>query len=363
MSGNLKSLVGRHFLLNQKEKLNFNLHGGQINAIIKHFIDMCVSSIAKTTFLYRRELALILELVVRDNRRHVSPIVGQELYDTLFSSVVVKSNIQHSKLVCNLNLERVFHHDVIDDFLHQLDGIEYIEKNSVLGSEEDKILFYNMVNSVNGDHTYISQAYLHVREAYSLYLKFKGYLIQKYTRYTFLEAVKASKMMSGMVVDIEDMNSNFQIFLSKAIDKYDSSRGTPTSYIAKWFVQAKTNPMFAHEYGVAYTVPIEERKRQTTNRYSGASNAGNYSVEITEDHLEIPDVRGDEEDNSRDFSPVNSRIALEAPNARYAFLHYNLPILFTPYELDLLSNTLKDNSKVNHIDSTLSTNEDKYSNG
>ena len=66
--------------------------------------------------------------------------------------------------------------------------------------------------------------------------------------------------------------------ITKAIDKYDSSKGALTSYINYWILNAQTysNTNYGNEYGVAYTIPqVQKRNVQGTK-----ATQVNFSVSL-----------------------------------------------------------------------------------
>ena len=84
--------------------------------------------------------------------------------------------------------------------------------------------------------------------------------------------------MKGPNFDFEDVYQNFLTAITKAVDKYDCSKGALTSYINYWVLNAQTcsNTDHGHEYGIAYTIPPLQRKQMALGDKSNV----NFSVSL-----------------------------------------------------------------------------------
>jgi hypothetical protein len=66
----------------------------------------------------------------------------------------------------------------------------------------------------------------------------------------------------GTNFDFDDVQQSLMAAITKALDKYDSSKGALTSYINYWILNALTyaSADYGHEYGVSYLIPQTQKK-------------------------------------------------------------------------------------------------------
>ena len=88
---------------------------------------------------------------------------------------------------------------------------------------------------------------------------FRNMIVEKYIRLARVEANKAHAG-TGLQVSKDDLTRDLILSIFKAINKYDPQKGTLTSYIKWWFMDAKTNQSH-HEEGVAYVIPSQSRAK------------------------------------------------------------------------------------------------------
>ncbi len=79
----------------------------------------------------------------------------------------------------------------------------------------------------------------HVRVWYALYLEFRGYLIEKFTRYAIMKA-KENYVKVNYALDLDDIIQHYLLAVGKAIDKCDTDEGPLASYVGQWFLNART---------------------------------------------------------------------------------------------------------------------------
>lgn len=86
---------------------------------------------------------------------------------------------------------------------------------------------------------------------------FKNMLMEKYLRLIVSQAQTYYKSNNSNM-ELDDIIQNLIIFTSKALDKYDSRKGTLSSYIMTWLQHAK-NVTVVQEDGIAFLLPVAKR--------------------------------------------------------------------------------------------------------
>jgi len=188
-------------------------------------------------------------------------------------------------------LERSIPHYITSDFLE--DSNSYIKIMTNLTKEKD-ILKRSLLLEKKG---FIEQrcsafgnlwtAYLAVRFWHNESIQFKNMLIEKYMRHIVNKAGKYYRAKSHRL-DLDDIIQNFSLAASKAIDKFDSRKGTLTSYIELWMRQAESYSFDSHEYGIAFSIPSNKKK-------GAALDSKNVNIYVPLEEKEIGTISTEED--------------------------------------------------------------------
>jgi hypothetical protein len=171
-------------------------------------------------------------------------------------------------------------------------------------------------------------------------MKFRNDNINKFIRLAYIKA-KAAKKNSDIYVDSEELMMNYILAINRAIDKCDLTKGALASYVEQWFLNAKTNAEFGHEYGISYALPSAQRSKNTKlNKWHLQSNfAPSIDDEFSDVGREVqqmPDEAAAMDFDNLDFDPKLLEKFRHIKKARLAFLAIRLPIILTPQEQALL---------------------------
>lgn len=116
-----------------------------------------------------------------------------------------------------------------------------------------------------------------VKYYYRQALSFREKIAQKYMRLVATKAVAYSQqrgLATGARQSTSDIAQRFLLYLFKAIDKCDPTKGTLTAYVTQWIAHAQTTSNFRDETGTAFNIPSAQRGKIT-----------NFTLDITEDEL------------------------------------------------------------------------------
>lgn len=119
-------------------------------------------------------------------------------------------------------------------------------------------------------HGNLFAAYNQVDFWYKESIEFKHQIMEKYMRHAVMQANRYHKMNKRS--DLDDIIQNYLLAVSKAIDKFDSKKGTLTSYINQWLLNAQSYSDSGHEYGIAYSIPVSIKKIKALSKKNNTVN-------------------------------------------------------------------------------------------
>lgn len=244
--------------------LTDNLTGGQIQEVLDTLIHQAVSPIIRTSDVFDLQVIHILGSTTRNRKRKLSSLPRDESIDTMCQFLVSDSGEEKVRLIGAMKLERGFVYNFV--VRHNREAAGYIElyQDHVGQVKPDRLVDLRMAAieaSVGGARDTLYMALLNSRDCLELAYKFRNTIVMNYHRHAFKQA-KAFVKNKGANFDFKDVHQNFLTAVTKAVDKYDSSKGALTSYVNWWLLNAQTssNSTHGHEYGIAYTIPQLQKK-------------------------------------------------------------------------------------------------------
>lgn len=323
-------------LLCLKERLTENLSSFQIAATLDDLILKALTPILETGIL-EKCLVEVLPFTMSNKRRKFSAMDREDFIDKLFTLIVTTNNSNKIAIIKELRLERTIYFTTFKLFFNateQLDANFQAYTSSPLYSREESIAYENLLNMASSLNMSINQMISRRQEAlywYNLAIQFKQMVTEKFVRLAYVEASKAITS-TNLNISKSDLFRDLIMSISKAIDKYDSAEGPLTNYIKWWFMDAKNNAQGSHEYGIAYKIPIAQRRKLLE------SGAINMTVELNE---QISSETPDESDtildniiNAQECTNLGS-LAVSLPEARVASLMEG--VFYTPTAADKLA--------------------------
>jgi hypothetical protein len=130
---------------------------------------------------------------------------------------------------------------------------------------------------------------------------FVSYISEKYVKLAQLRT-KAMINGSGLKLSEKDLNANNNMMIVRAIYKYSAEKGTLTDFIQMW-MRSNNNPRFAHEFGLAYSLPQSKRKALSKQGWVETGGAVmNLAVDLEDAENVASDISGNMLDQSEDTS-------------------------------------------------------------
>ena len=326
-----------------KEQLDVNLSSRTIEQILDYFLYSSVKPVFLETDLMDGILSSILVQQTYDGRRKISSLNKQDIFDLILKSINVNNKIDKWKYFKSIKIERTLLVYSIEYFLNSTKNYLQLEEKLIKTKNTDRTIFlsgemYRIEQFVGGSRNNLSTVIKDARFNLDMYFNFKNMILEKYIRYFWTEA-KNSKNSTNLNVDENELFNNFVINADKAIDKFDSDRGTLTSYINNWLKDAKTNPKFGHEYGNSFSVSSTGRRSIMNNKENGNYFNSNISTSIDELVNVIPDERNIEDElGEKQEREKNTAIIQKVNKSRIPMIVLDIPYKFSKNDIEWLSN-------------------------
>jgi hypothetical protein len=178
--------------------------------------------------------------------------------------------------------------------------------------------------------------YNSVKSWLDLYITFRNSIIQNYVKFAFSKSMEVVAK-SQVYLDPNETTHNFLLAVNRAIDKCDKKAGTLTSYIQSWFLNAKSNAEFDHEYGNVYHLPNSQKLKNIGKE----SIDNNFAISINDENnnyvLEVPESSEKIDPESIKSYDENLLLALKkVKNIRLAYLTMGIPIVLSAKEIQKL---------------------------
>lgn len=289
MSRHYKHSVLMAVLKKVDEKIKDNYSSAQYMEVWDTLLYNALDPILKCSNIADIIISDVLHFYTENHRRKISSLSKDDTFTAIFLFLVAPKEAKLKRLKA-IKFERSILRLIISTFLDKTNNyqelhvalaqcptkrqpkilIPLIEQSIALNKEEDLFLAINTVNFWN------EQA-----------ADFKNQLLEKYTRLIVTTAQQFYETNNSRM-RLDDVIQNLFLFSSKALDKYDSSRGTLTTYVQSWMKHAK-NVSAVQEDGTAFLLPNMKR-----------SSVHNVSVSLNdEEALQVED-----ESNTMDLDSI-----------------------------------------------------------
>lgn len=273
-----------------------NLTGGQIQEILDTLIYESVAPIIRESTAFDVQVAYFLSVTARNKKRKLSSLPREQSIDTMCQYLCETNPERKVELVSKMRVERSFVYNFAVKFLQEVRDyhgmyVQYLRTGKkALRKQQSKRL--RMIEaSVGCSRKTLFSIISTTRDYLELAYTFRNKIVLQYVKHSYKQA-RSFVEMKGSNFDFQDVHQNFLAAVTKAVDKYDASKGALTSYINWWLLNAQTtsNSSHGHEYGIAYSIP-QSQKKALAEKSSKALNV-NFGVS-----LDAPS-NGDEEDRT-----------------------------------------------------------------
>jgi len=289
-----------------------NLSSKTALTLLDDFLFEIYSPILRHTHLLDEWIIQMVAYNLQNHRRKLSYLDRDDLTQKLYAAYTTKN----PQLIREAKLDRGLLMKLLSDCIAILRDYR---------SKDEKCLCLDEFSQTCSIIYPTCNAYL------DMYLELFHIIQGKYKKLAYREALRASRN-TAIFVDKNDIHGNYNLATIRAINKCDAEKGTLTSYIQNWWLNARNNPEFDHEYNTAYKLPSAIRRQL---------NQKGKQLQNFADKLENAPDSEDEYDplyRMFHFDPANLKL-LQANADKYkeAWLLYNLPYKLNPTQLDQLN--------------------------
>lgn len=268
--------------MDQKPIDTSNLTGGQIQEALDFLIYKGLEPIIRYSQVFDIQVAHLLGVAATNKKRKISALDREEFIVRLCNVLTTTDLDRKLDLLSKAKIERSFVYSFLVNFLRETEGYTTLYTQYLTCSEhlerkrlDLKLQAIERTVGFSRDHLFST---LNICSHYvELAYAFRNSIVEQYLKHGYKQAHAFCNQKTGHF-DFKDVYQSLMAAITKAIDKYDSSRGALTSYINYWILNAQTysNANFGHEYGIAYTMPqMFKRSVQGTK-----SSQVNFSVSL-----------------------------------------------------------------------------------
>lgn len=227
-----------------EEKIKDNYSSGQLIDVLDELLINAIRPMLESTTWMDSYVANILSWYNTNNKRKISTVPKPKLM-TLLTTFLLLTDVDE-KIDClkQMRLERSFLFSALSDWLKlancYVDAVVRWEASGrQLVGEESRVKVLRKTLCARKDGRDLHLATLDTAFWEHNAVAFKMAIIEKYHRSMIMEAKSVYVRMDHRL-DLEDLIQDMAVVTSKAIDKYDQSRGTLTTHIEWWWTSVKS---------------------------------------------------------------------------------------------------------------------------
>lgn len=262
--------------MENENSATYNLTGGDIQTILDNLLYRALEPIVQHTCVFDTQIVHILSRVSINKKRKLVSI-DRLLAISMLAKALVETNVKIKfKLIESAKIERCIIHRFITILLTDLKQFDSLYKRNFIKSDAKLLKKMNVIASSLGatDIESLYCAYAQASEFVEAYFNYRNSVVDHYIKFAY-KVSNSFRTTKHNNYDSGDVQQNFLSAITKAIDKYDSSKGALTSYINYWILNAQTCNSNSSEYGIAYTLPHGKKR----SRVSDKSNV-NFSLSL-----------------------------------------------------------------------------------
>lgn len=314
-------------------QIDDNVASNQTAEVLDHLLFQALRPVLFETNLVECALASVLNPIYSDHRRKLSVVPKADLVDMVFTILAAPDKTTKWDLIRRARMERSVWFQVISLFHKRCRAYPRLEQKYLAADLDQKLVISGRMHLIEAhlgaNRGRLSAALRWSQSYFDLYNQYREKITQKYIRLAQQQARRAAESTT-LNVDQKELFNNLVLAIGKAIDKFDTSKGTLTSSVNNWFMNAKTNSKQSHEYGTSYGVSTTKRRSMAQSHSDGHTSDTNLSISLTDD-MEVTDGALTVE-SQMIVSEENSsliRLANHAKNTRIARLLLGIPYVLT----------------------------------
>lgn len=243
-----------------------NLTGGQIQEVLDFLIYSGLEPLIRASSVFDVQLVHLLSVATTNRKRKISALSREAFIDKICTALTTNDVELKIECIASAKLERGFVYNFLVNFLNHANGyLDLYTKYLTCRTHLEKVSLDKRLSSIESALSFSRADLFHVltrcRKYVELAYEFRNQIVCQYVKHSYKQAHAYCKA-KGKNFDFNDVYQNLMAAITKALDKYDSSKGALTSYVNYWMLNALTyaNANHGHEYGIAYLIPQAQKK-------------------------------------------------------------------------------------------------------
>ncbi len=261
-----------------------NLTGGQIQEVLDFLIYGGLEPIIRNSSVFDIQLVHMLSVASTNKKRKISALSQDAFINKMCTALITDDISLKLECIASSKMERGFVYNFLVNFLNAAsDYNDLYTRYLTCQTHVEKALLDKRLASIERALSFSRSDLFHVlnrcRKYVELAYEFRNKIVCQYIKHAYKQAHAYCKA-KGKNFDFDDVYQSLMAAITKALDKYDSSKGALTSYVNYWVLNALTyaNANYGHEYGVAYLIPQSQKKAVQGNK----ADHINFSVSLNE---------------------------------------------------------------------------------
>lgn len=243
-----------------------NLTGGQVQEALDFLIYKALEPLIRFSTVFDVQLVHLVGVAATNKKRKISALPREDFITKLCNALATTNVDRKMEYIATAKIERSFVLTFLTQFLEQTSDYVDLYTQYLACSEhrerhvlDRKLDVLESSSGFSREHLFpaINSCQHYVDLAY----EFRNKIVVQYIKHSFKQAHAFCKL-KGRNFDFQDVHQSLMAAITKALDKYDSSKGALTSYINWWVLNAQTyaGAGYGHEYGIAYSIPQLHKK-------------------------------------------------------------------------------------------------------
>lgn len=335
-----------------------NLTGGQIQDIMDKLLFEVLRPLVTNSNIFDSQLVFALSFIAKNKKRKISTATRSECINYLTRALLAEDTDEKLFYIQKARLERsmiyVFVKKLLDanyaPFMEMYST--FLSKHGDPDSDPLYVIKLRKIRAIKNalgcsKRSDLFKLFSGCSEALMVYNSYIESVVAQYYKLCSQQAKFFVDTNTSNQFSFKDVRQNFLTNVLIALNKYDSSKGALTSYINFWLLNAQTCASGSHEYGIAYVVPPQHKRKLALEK--GAGHAINFSISLdskVEDetgesvdlHNKIESAETvDSELERHKMGRLFSMLAKNADPQGIGRLTLELEEYYTKQELDLMS--------------------------
>lgn len=243
-----------------------NLTGGQIQEVLDFLIYNGLEPIIQSSSVFDVQLVHMLSVATTNRKRKISALPREAFIHKICTALVTDDIGLKLDCITSSKMERGFVYNFLVNFLAAADGyLDLHTRYLTCHNHTEKVLYGKRMAAIESALSFSRSDLFHTlnkcRKYVDLAYEFRNQIVCQYLKHAYKQAHTYCKQ-KGTNFDFDDVQQSLMAAITKALDKYDSSKGALTSYINYWILNALTyaSSDYGHEYGVSYLIPQTQKK-------------------------------------------------------------------------------------------------------